>query len=161
MSRRGRTQTAGCTRRAVLAAAIAGAGLGAARAASGAAASPETEDDAADLIRQLTGRTAMESDRVQLIMPHEFPTGSIVPLSLVIDSPMTAADHVRQVHVLAPRNPLNPVARFNFTPGRSGARVQTRIRLAEPQHVVAVAEMSDGRLLMARTWVDVATNGCT
>src|SRR5262245_13873041 len=161
MSRPGRTQTDGCTRRTVLAAAIAGAGWSAARAAAGAAAAPEPDDDAADMIRQLTGKTATESDRVQLIMPREFPTGSIVPLALVIDSPMTPAEHVRQVHVLAPRNPLNPVARFNFTPGRSGARVSTRIRLAGPQHVVAVAEMSDGRLLMARTWVDVATNGCT
>ena len=156
MSGPDRTQAGGCTRRAVLAAAVAGAGLGAARAAP-----PGAVDDAADMIRQLTGKTATESDRVQLIMPREFPTGSIVPLTLVIDSPMTPADHVRQVYVLAPRNPLNPVARFNFTPGRSGARLSTRIRLAGPQHVVAVAEMSDGRLLMGRTWVDVATNGCT
>jgi sulfur-oxidizing protein SoxY len=32
--------------------------------------------------------------------------------------------------------------------------------LAEPQYVVAVAEMSDGTLLMTKTFVDVATNGC-
>ena len=40
------------------------------------------------------------------------------------------------------------------------ARVSTRIRLAKPQNVVAVAEMSDGSLLMTKTRVDVATNGC-
>jgi sulfur-oxidizing protein SoxY len=39
--------------------------------------------------------------------------------------------------------------------------VETRIRLAEPQDVVAVAEMNDGTLLMTTTWVEVATNGCT
>jgi sulfur-oxidizing protein SoxY len=39
--------------------------------------------------------------------------------------------------------------------------VSTRIRLAEPQYVLAVAEMNDGALLMTRAWVEVATNGCT
>ena len=73
---------------------------------------------------------------------------------------MTESDHVRSVRVLAPRNPLVEVATLHFT--RSGApRVETRIRLAEPQDVVAVAEMNDGTLLMTTTWVKVATNGCT
>jgi sulfur-oxidizing protein SoxY len=38
--------------------------------------------------------------------------------------------------------------------------VSTRIRLAEPQYVLAVAQMSDGTLLMTETWVEAATNGC-
>ena len=118
-------------------------------------------DDAAEIIKQLTGKTATDSDRIQLVMPRQFPNGSSVPLTLVIASPMTEADHVRQVRLLALRNPLIEVAHFDFTTGRSGARVSTRIRLAQPQHVVAVAEMSDGRLLMTKTWVEVATDGCT
>src|SRR5262245_52603097 len=143
----GRTKP-GCTRRTALAVVAGAAYAGVARAA------PNADEDAAQLVKDLTGTHATESDRVQLVMPREFPTGSIVPLTLVIDSPMTAADHVRQVQVLAPRNPINPVAHFTFTPGRCGARVSTRIRLAEPQHVLAVAEMSDGRWLVAKTWVE-------
>jgi len=38
--------------------------------------------------------------------------------------------------------------------------VSTRIRLAAPQHVLAVAEMSDDTLLMTKAWVEVASNGC-
>jgi sulfur-oxidizing protein SoxY len=38
--------------------------------------------------------------------------------------------------------------------------VSTRIRLAEQQDVLAIAEMNDGALLMARTFVEVETNGC-
>jgi sulfur-oxidizing protein SoxY len=38
--------------------------------------------------------------------------------------------------------------------------VSTRIRIAEPQYIVAVAEMNDGALLTAKAWVEVATNGC-
>jgi sulfur-oxidizing protein SoxY len=93
-------------------------------------------------------------------MPGEFPSGYTVPMELSVDSPMTAADHVRYIRVFAPRNPIVEVVRFDFVAQRSVAHVSTRIRLAEPQHVVAVAEMSDDALLMAKTWVDVATNGC-
>jgi sulfur-oxidizing protein SoxY len=93
-------------------------------------------------------------------MPRTFPNGYTVPLSLEIESPMTEADHVRHVRVLAPRNPLIEVARFHFVPRRSEPRASTRIRLAEPQYVLAVAEMNDGALLMNKTWVAVASNGC-
>ena len=73
---------------------------------------------------------------------------------------MTELDHVRQVRIFAPRNPIIEVAGFRFAPLRSVARVSTRIRLAAPQHVVAVAEMNDGVFLRTQTFVDVATNGC-
>ncbi|MGH6927078.1 MAG: thiosulfate oxidation carrier protein SoxY, partial [Dongiaceae bacterium] len=86
--------------------------------------------------------------------------GYTVPLTFDVDSPMTEADHVRVVHVVAPRNPLVRVASFHFTPRSGRARVSTRIRLAEPQNVIAVAEMSDGSLLMAKTRVEVEINGC-
>jgi sulfur-oxidizing protein SoxY len=117
--------------------------------------------DAGDLIRQLTGKMPTASDRLHLIMPRFFPNGYTVPLTLMIDCPMTEADHVRHVQVLAPRNPIIKVASFHFAPQRSEPRVSTRIRLAGPQDVLAIAEMSDGSLLMSSTWVDVATNGCT
>jgi sulfur-oxidizing protein SoxY len=117
-------------------------------------------DDAVVLIKQLTGTTPTESDRVHLAMPPVFPNGYTVPLSLEIDSPMTETDHVKYVRVLAPKNPLIEVATFRFMPQRSEPRVSTRIRLAEPQYVLAVAEMNDGALLLAKAWVQVTTNGC-
>ena len=118
-------------------------------------------DEAAELIERLTGKTPTELDRLHLVMPRTFPNGYTVPLSLDIDSQLTESDHVRHIRVVAPRNPLIEVASFHFFQQRSQARVSTRIRLAEPQYVLAVAEMNDGTLLMTRTWVEVATNGCT
>ena len=118
------------------------------------------QDEAVELVERLTGQTATVSDRLHLVMPAVFPTGYTVPMDLDIDSPMTEDDHVKRIRVFAPQNPLLEVASFNFVPQRSIARVSTRIRLAEPQYVVAVAEMSDGTLLMTKTFVDVATNGC-
>jgi sulfur-oxidizing protein SoxY len=135
------------------------AGFAAATIVPPASASDDV-DDAAELIKRLTGKTPTESDRLHLVMPRTFPNGYTVPLSLDIDSPMTESDHVRYVRIVAPRNPLIEVATFHFVPQSSQPRLSTRIRLAEPQFVLAFGELSDGTLLMTKTWVDVATNGC-
>ena len=145
----------GMTRREMLAAGASGSAV-LLLVPSSAGASDET----AEIVEQLTGRAAVESDRLHLTMPAEFPNGYTVPMEIVVDSAMTASDHVRYVRVFAPKNPLPEVVRFDFVPERGVARVSTRIRLAEPQHVVAVAEMGDNTLLAAKAWVAVATNGC-
>jgi sulfur-oxidizing protein SoxY len=120
----------------------------------------EPDDDTVGLIERLTGKMPVASDRLRLIMPRTFPNGYTVPLDIEVESPMTQSDHVRYVRVVAPRNPLIEVVTLHFVPERSLPRVSTRIRLAEPQFVVAFAEVNDGTLLMAQTWVEVATNGC-
>ncbi len=135
------------------------AGFASATTGSPAKASDEV-DEAVELIKRLTGRTATASDRLHLVMPRTFPNGYTVPLNVNVDSPMTENDYVRYVRVVAPRNPLIEVATFHFVPQRSEPRVSTRIRLAEPQDVLAFAELNDGTLLMTKTRVDVATNGC-
>jgi sulfur-oxidizing protein SoxY len=157
-SRPGRPGTRDLTRRDVLIASCVGsaafAGALIAPPAAGAA------EEAVERVEQLFGRALAASDRVHLVMPAEFPTGYTVPMDLHVDSPMSDDDHVRSVRVFAPENPIMEVAGFNFVPRRSVPRVSTRIRLAKPQYVVAVAEMNDGMLLTTRTWVDVATDGC-
>jgi sulfur-oxidizing protein SoxY len=117
-------------------------------------------DDALAFVAKTFGRGATMSSRVQLTMPSVFPTGYTVPMDIAIDTAMTDDDHVRSVRVFAPGNPLLEVVGFNFVAGRSVARVSTRIRLAKPQFVVAIAEMNDGALLANKVWVDVATDGC-
>ena len=106
------------------------------------------------------GRPATELERLHLIMPAVFPTGYTVPMDLKVDSPMTEDDHVKRIRVFAPQNPLIDVASFNFVPQRSVAARVDAHPSRQAAIVVAVAEMSDGTLLMAKTYVDVATNGC-
>jgi sulfur-oxidizing protein SoxY len=151
-----KTRTIGLTRRALLAAGSAGFACAAFLSPARAGAT----DEAVELAKELTGRLPTESDRLRLVMPPVFANGYTVPLTLEVDSPMTKADYVRCVRVIAPRNPLIEVASFRFSPRSGQARVSTRIRLAEPQHVLALAEMSDDTLLMTRTWVEVSINGC-
>ena len=63
---------------------------------------------------------------------------------------MTDADHVKAIHVFTEKNPQPHVAVFQLGPRAGTANIQTRMRLADTQLVVAVAEMSDGTLLARR-----------
>lgn len=105
------------------------------------------------------GRTVQEG-RIALDLPEIAENGNTVPLTVQVDSPMTDDDHVRAVHVMAPRNPDPEVASFYFTPGNGRAVVSTRIRLAESQPVHAVAEMSDGSVYSTVREVEVTIGGC-
>jgi sulfur-oxidizing protein SoxY len=120
----------------------------------------QAQEEAIDVIEGLTGHRATPSGRLRLLMPAVFPNGYTVPLTIEVDTTMTERDHVRHVRIFAPKNPINEVVAFHFAPLRSAPRVSTRIRLAAPQNVVAVAEMNDGAFLMTHTFVQVATNGC-
>ncbi len=136
-------------------------GLGAAVLAfAPPATATATDAPMAEILTLTGGRMPVASDRLLLDMPRVFANGFTVPMTITVESPMSETDHVRQVHVLAPGNPFLKVASFHFTPDSGEARVSTRIRLAQPQHIYALAELSDGSFLLAETWVEVKTNGC-
>jgi sulfur-oxidizing protein SoxY len=103
-----------------------------------------TPDEAQESIRKLTGSAAINQGRVTLELPPLVENGNTVPLKISVASPMTPADHVKAIHVLAAKNPQPNVAVFHFGPRAGRASVETRIRLADSQTVVAICEMSDG-----------------
>jgi sulfur-oxidizing protein SoxY len=86
--------------------------------------------------------------------------GNAVPLSVTIDSPMTAADHVKAIHVFTEKNPQPNVASFHLGPRSGRAHVSTRIRLADTQEVLAIAELSDGSFWSARAHVVITLAAC-
>ena len=73
---------------------------------------------------------------------------------------MTEKDHVKAIHVIATANPQPGVATFRFTPLSGKAAVASRMRLASTQDVIGIAELSDGRFLMAKRPVKVTIGGC-
>ena len=107
----------------------------------------------------LAGREAAAGG-IAIGAPEVAEDGNTVAVSIEVDSPMTEADHVREVVLFATRNPVAEVARFHLTPACGRAFVATRIRLSESQDVVAVAELSDGSLRRARREVRVTVGGC-
>ena len=111
-------------------------------------------------MKKLTGGRPTKKGRVKLKLPPIAENGNTVPMTVIVDSPMTANDYVKSVHVVADGNPRPNVASFHFTPASGKAQVTTRIRMAKTQNIIAVAEMSDGTLYRGVKNVKVTIGGC-
>jgi len=112
------------------------------------------------MIAKVTGGAPLGRGRVQLEIPVLADNGNSVSLRVGVDSPMTAADHVKSIHLFAPRNPRPNLANFYFGPGAARAQVSTRIRLSGSQGVIAVAALSDGSFWTATADVAVTVSAC-
>lgn len=88
----------------------------------------------------------VQNGRVTVSVPAISENGYSVPLSVAVDSPMTADDYVRRVLVVSQSNPLPIIASFELGPRAGLAKMSTRIRLADSQRIYAIAEMHDGAL---------------
>ena len=111
------------------------------------------------LATALAGRKP-EPKGIVFEVPEIAENGNTVPFVVGVESPMTETDNVRSIQVLSTANPQPVLARFSFTPASGKAFVTGRMRLARSQDVVALAELSDGRLLLAKTTVKVTIGGC-
>ncbi|MBF0246529.1 MAG: thiosulfate oxidation carrier protein SoxY [Alphaproteobacteria bacterium] len=138
---------------------VAGASVLAIGFASTAHATPE---DAVKYIGEKTGGAAATegSAKVTIKLPEIAENGATVPITVVVDSPMTDADHVKHIHLVADGNPSPQIVSFNLTPGCGKAEVSTRIRLGKTQNVIAAAVMSDGSVHTNKQEVKVTIGGC-
>ena len=118
------------------------------------------EDPLRAAIAQVVGDAPVTDGGIALRAPAVAENGGQVPIGVVVDSPMTASDHVTAIHVFATRNPTPGIASFRLTPLLARAEIQTRIRLAEAQQVIVLAQTSDGRVLRAAAEIRVTTGGC-
>lgn len=100
--------------------------------------------DLAVAISRYTGGAAVNTGKVRLEIAELVDNGNVVPLTVTVDSPMTADKHVKTVALFNEKNPQRDVARFTLGPKAGKASVSTRIRLATTQQLVAVAQLSDG-----------------
>ena len=91
-----------------------------------------------------TQNAPVRAGKVKLDIAELVDNGNVVPITVTVDSPMTAADHVKSIAVFNEKNPQRDVARFTLGPRAGKASVTTRIRLATSQQLVAVAQMNDG-----------------
>lgn len=124
------------------------------------AADAEVTNDAAKWIEKFTGGKEAVKGKISLDLPEIAENGNTVPLSLTIESPMTAESYVKEVMILADGNPNAGVATLMFTPLSGKAEASIRIRLATTQNVVAVAKMSDGAVFTEQKTVKVTIGGC-
>ncbi|MFA7429400.1 MAG: thiosulfate oxidation carrier protein SoxY [Rhodospirillaceae bacterium] len=138
----------------------AGTGLVAAAGLSVVAARPAAAaPTAAEQITKVAGGTPKEG-RVKIDGPEIAENGNTVPVTIEVESPMTADNYVKSVYVFADGNPAPDVASFNFTPQSGKAYAKFRIRLAKTQNVKAVAVMSDGSSYIGSKEIKVTIGGC-
>ena len=100
------------------------------------------------------------SSAIKLDIPLIAENGAVVPVTVEVQSPMTPADYVKHIYIISDKNrrPMN--AKFTLTPAMGTALVGANVRLGETTDVRAVAELSDGTLLMAKREVKVTVGGC-
>ncbi|CAN7148788.1 SoxY-related AACIE arm protein [Duganella sp. LjRoot269] len=125
-------------RRDVLAA---GAGLAMLALVRPVAATPA---DMAAAVAAFTGGVAPREGKVRFDIAQLIDNGNAVPVTVAVESAMTAADHVAAIAIFNEKNPQTDVAVFTLGPRAGKAEVSTRIRLATSQRLIAVARMNDG-----------------
>lgn len=111
-------------------------------------------------IKKLYGDKPMASGKIKLDVPEIAENGLVVPINIEIESPMTEADYVKAVHVFAEGNPQPGVVSYQFTPACGKASAATRMRLAQTQDIICVAEMSNGALHTVKANIKVTIGGC-
>ena len=111
-------------------------------------------------VKKVVGDAKPIEGKVTIDMPEIAENGNTVPFTIAVDSPMSDADHVKVLHILATANPQPGVAVFRFSPLSGKATVAGRMRLARTQDVIGIAELSDGRFLTSKRNVKVTIGGC-
>jgi sulfur-oxidizing protein SoxY len=122
-----------------------------------AAATPETMRAA---IKAVAGNASVNKGRVKIELPPLVENGNAVPLGITVESPMTDANHVKAIHVFTEKNPQPNVVSFQLGPRAGTANIATRMRLADTQIVLAIAEMSDGTFWSDEVEVVVTLAAC-
>lgn len=119
----------------------------------------ESVDDA---MKRLFGGKAMKDGAasVKLDVPLIAENGAVVPISVSVDSPMTPANYVRHIYVVADKNRIPVVTRVTLAPEAGRAFMGANIRLGESGDVRAIVEQSDGTLLVVKREVKVTVGGC-
>lgn len=135
----------------------AGAGALALIVARPALATPESM---AAAIRAFAGEAEVREGRVKLEIPALVENGNSVPLTVTVDSPMTAQDHVKTIAIFNERNPQPNVAHFYLNPRAGRAVVSTRIRLGDSQNIIAIAQLSDGTFWSDKAELIVTLPAC-
>ncbi|NNU79250.1 thiosulfate oxidation carrier protein SoxY [Halovulum dunhuangense] len=135
------------TRRAIM---QIGAGAAVAAGLTPFMASAKKYDDA---LAEFTGGAEVIDGEIELTTPEIAENGNTVPVSV-------AAPGAAMIAIFADGNPEAEVAVFTFGPLAGSQAASTRIRLAQTQNVIAVAQMGDGSFRRVAREVKVTIGGC-
>ena len=111
-------------------------------------------------IRNVLGDVEIGKGKVSLDIAPLVENGNAVPMTVAVESPMTATNYVKATHVFNEKNPQPNIISIHLGPRAGKASISTRIRLADSQRVVAIAQMSDGSVWSDEVNVIVTLAAC-
>lgn len=109
-------------------------------------------------IAAFTGGATPRDGGMLLDVPGLVENGNSVPVSVRVDP--APGLHVRRIAVFNEKNPQPQVAVFHLGPRSGRGQVATRMRMADSQRIVALAELSDGSFRQHAVDVIVTLAAC-
>ena len=119
-----------------------------------------TPEAMAAAIKEVVGGAVIREGRVKLDLPPLVENGNVVPLTVSVESPMTPGDNVKAIHVFNEKNPQPHVFSARLGSRNGKAVIGTRIKLADSQKIIAIAETSSGAFWSASADVIVTLAAC-
>ncbi len=126
------------------------------------AAAPDPNDPWPGLVQDIFNNRAMNdgSDVIAIEMPYRAEDAAIVPVTLRTKLAAGDSRRVLRITLVIDQNPAPLAAKFELGPDANVSEISTRVRINNYTDVHAVAELSDGKLYMAKTYVK-ASGGCS
>jgi len=126
------------------------------------AASTDGYDPWPGLVQDIFNNRSMNdgSDVIAIEMPSRAEDAAIVPVTLRTKLAPTDSRRVLAITLVVDQNPSPMAARFELGPDAHVSEISTRVRVNNYTDVHAVAELSDGKLYMTKTFVK-ASGGCS
>jgi sulfur-oxidizing protein SoxY len=126
------------------------------------AASTEAYDPWPGLVQDVFNNRPMNdgSDVISIEMPYRAEDAAIVPVTLKTKLATADDRRVLSITLVIDQNPAPMAAKFALGTDAHVTEISTRVRVNNYTDVHAVAELSDGKLYMVKTFVK-ASGGCS
>ena len=126
------------------------------------AATPDAYDPWPGLVQDIFSNRPMNdgSGVIAIEMPYRAEDAAIVPVTLRTKLPSGDSRRVLKITLVIDQNPAPMAAKFELGPDANVTEISTRVRVNNYTDVHAVAELTDGKLYMVKTYVK-ASGGCS
>ena len=126
------------------------------------AATPDAYDPWPGLVQDIFNNRLIHdgADVIAIDMPSRAEDAAIVPVTLRTRLSPGDSRRVLRITLVIDQNPAPMAAKFELGPDANVSEISTRVRVNNYTDVHAVAELSDGKLYMTKTYVK-ASGGCS
>ena len=126
------------------------------------AATPDAYDPWPGLVQDIFNNRPMNDggDVIGIEMPYRAEDAAIVPVTLRTKLAPTDERRVLSITLVIDQNPAPMAAKFELGKDAKISEISTRVRVNNYTDVHAVAELSDGKLYVTKTYVK-ASGGCS